>query len=59
MAVPKYHEFMKPLLERLADGREHKPVIPPFSFPAAWSDSRTAASTSSGTSTPHWRKPSD
>ena len=24
MAVPKYHEFMKPLLERLADGREHK-----------------------------------
>lgn len=23
MAVPKYHEFMKPLLERLADGREH------------------------------------
>ena len=24
MAVPKYHEFMKPLPERLADGREHK-----------------------------------
>ena len=24
MAVPKYHEFMKPLLELLGDGREHK-----------------------------------
>jgi|GEM_PF-3450875 len=24
MAVPKYHEYMKPLPERLADGREHK-----------------------------------
>ena len=24
MVVPKYHEFMKPLLERLADDREHK-----------------------------------
>lgn len=24
MAVPKYHEFMKPLLDLLGDGREHK-----------------------------------
>ena len=24
MAVPKYHEFMKPMLEMLGDGKEHK-----------------------------------